>query len=255
MDNAARAAAFAALHRPGEPVELFNIWDPGSAAAVAAGGAPALATGSWSVAAAFGHGDGHDLPLDLALENARRIVAAVDLPVTLDFEGAYAEAPEEAAANVARAAETGVIGCNIEDQVVGGQGLHAIDAQAARIAAIRGAVDPVCAGFFVNARTDIFLKAAPDTHDAAMVDAALERAQAYAGAGASGFFAPGLADPGLIERLCAAAPLPVNIMAMKTTPDSAAMAGLGVARISHGPGPFRAFTRWLRGEAQAVYGA
>ena len=45
---------FAALHAPGEPLVLFNAWDAGSARAVAKGGAKAIATGSWSVAAANG---------------------------------------------------------------------------------------------------------------------------------------------------------------------------------------------------------
>src|SRR3546814_1181758 len=74
-----------------------------------------------------------------------------------------------------RLAATGAIGCNIEDQVVGGDGLHAVDAQATRIAAAREAVG---ADFFINARTDIFLKAKRETHDAAMVDSAIARAHA-----------------------------------------------------------------------------
>ena len=115
----------------------------------------------------------------------------------------------------AKLAATGAIGCNFEDQVVGGEGLHPIAFQAARIAAIRAAVGP---DFFINARTDIFLKAKPETHDAAMVEAALERAQAYAEAGASGFFVPLLADLRLLERFCAASPLPVNFMAFPGAP-------------------------------------
>src|SRR3546814_10102782 len=75
---------------------------------------------------------------------------------------------------ISRLAATGAIGCNIEDQVVGGDGLHAVDAQATRIAAAREAVG---ADFFINARTDIFLKAKRETHDAAMVDSAIARAQ------------------------------------------------------------------------------
>ncbi|MBV9929535.1 MAG: isocitrate lyase/phosphoenolpyruvate mutase family protein, partial [Alphaproteobacteria bacterium] len=234
---AGKFQTFAALHRPGDPLILYNVWDAGSAKAVAGAGAPALATGSASVAAAHGFADAESLPLELALANAERVVGAVDIPVTVDFEGAYSADPARAAANVARLQATGAIGCNLEDQVIGGEGLHPTPAQAARIRAIR---DAVGADFFVNARTDVFLKASRDTHDGAMVDAALERGRAYAGAGASGFFVPGLADLALLERLCAGSPLPVNFMAFPGAPDNRAVAATGVARISYGPFPYRA---------------
>lgn len=240
---------FAALHVPGDPVILYNAWDAGSAKAVADAGAKAIATGSASVAAAHGYDDAEGLPLELALANAQRVVGAVDLPVTIDFEGAYATAPDEAAANVARLAATGAIGCNFEDQVVGGEGLHSTAFQAERIAAIRAAVGP---DFFINARTDIFLKAKMETHDAAMVEAALERARAYAEAGASGFFVPLLADLGLLERFCAASPLPVNFMAFPGCPAAAEVAATGVARISHGPFPFRLAMTALKEAAAAA---
>src|SRR5438045_99525 len=106
--------AFAALHVPGRPVILYNIWDVGSALAVVAAGAKALATGSHPVADANGWPDGQQVPLDFALANAKRIVDAVELPVTVDFESAYAVEPEEAGANVARLAATGAVGCNFE---------------------------------------------------------------------------------------------------------------------------------------------
>jgi 2-methylisocitrate lyase-like PEP mutase family enzyme len=248
---ATKARTFAALHRPGDPVILFNVWDAGSAEAVAGAGAPALATGSASVAAAHGYSDAESLPLDLALANAGRVVRAVDIPVSIDFEGAYSIDPAEAAGNVARLKAAGAVGCNFEDQVIGGEGLHPLAAQAERIRAIRDAVGP---DFFLNARTDIFLKAPRDTHDAAMVEAALERARAYADAGASGVFVPGLADLALLERVCAASPLPVNFMAFPGAPDAAAVAAAGVARISHGPFPYRAAMKGLRQAAEAIYG-
>lgn len=228
---------FAALHVPGDPLILYNAWDAGSAKAAERAGAKAVATGSWSVADAHGFGDGEGLPLDLTIANAERMVGATELPVTIDFEGGYAVEPEAVASNVVRLAATGAIGCNFEDQIVGDEGLHPTAFQADRIQTIRAAVG---ADFFVNARTDMFLKAKPDSHDAAMVDKAIERAHAYADAGASGFFAPGLVDPALIERLTKASPLPVNVMWWVGVPDRRTLASAGVARISHGPGPYRA---------------
>src|SRR3954452_13295126 len=92
---------FAALHVPGDPVILYNIWDVGSALAVIAAGARALATGSHPVADANGCPDGQHVPIDFALANAKRIVDGVDLPLTVDFESAYSTDPEEGARNVA----------------------------------------------------------------------------------------------------------------------------------------------------------
>lgn len=228
---------FANLHKPGDPLVLYNCWDAGSAAAAERAGAKAVATGSAPVATALGYKVGEDMPLDVALGVAARVVRATALPVTIDFESGYALTPDEVAANVVRLAATGAVGCNFEDQVIGGEGLHAVAFQATRIAAIRAAVG---AAFFINARTDIFLKAPRDAHNDAMLEAAIERAAAFAEAGASGFFAPGLVDPDRIARLCAATTLPVNIIAVPGAPTRATLASLGVSRISHGPMPYRA---------------
>lgn len=228
---------FARLHVPGDPLILFNAWDAGSAQAVAKSSAKAIATGSASVAMANGFGDGQELPMEFALANARRIIEAVDLPVTVDFEGAYSDDPSEGARNIARLAETGAAGCNFEDQVVGGEGLHPIDVQAERIAAARAAVGP---GFFINVRTDLFLKAKPETHDEPMLDEAVARVRAYAEAGASGFFVPMLGNLDYLRRLCAESPVPVNFMTYPGCPSNAEVAVTGVARISHGPFPYMA---------------
>lgn len=247
------AEAFHQLHRKGTPLILFNTWDAGSSRAVADAGAKAIATGSWSVAAAFGFSDGQELPLEVAMENLKRIVAAVQLPVTIDLEAGYGDAPETVAATVARAIEAGAIGFNLEDQMIGRDGLYSIDEQAARIRAARAAADRLGVPAFINARTDVFLKAPADKHDDALVDAALARAAAYAGAGASGFFVPGLIDEKLIGRVCDASPLPANIMIMPKAPAASRLAALGVARISHGPGPYRQMMRALTEAARETF--
>ena len=254
-DQQAKARAFRALHVPGDPVVLFNIWDPGSAKAVAEAGAKALATGSASVGGAMGYADAEAVPLDEVLANAARIAVCTDLPVTLDFEGGYAVAPGEAAANVARVIGTGVVGINFEDQVIGGEGLHPAELQAERIAAIRAAADEAGIDFFVNARTDVWLKAGRTTiAEDALFDEAAKRCEAYAKAGASGFFVPGLADEEQIARICELSPLPVNAMMFDAMPSHARLAELGVARISHGPGPWRLAMAALGDAARAVYG-
>ncbi len=250
-----KAQLFAELHNASSPLELFNIWDAGSAATVAAGGAPAIATGSWSVAAALGYADGQQLPLEALLRTAESIVNATDLPVSIDFEGGYAEAPKGIASNVARLLETGAIGINFEDQVVGTKDLYSVADQADRIHAARKAAETAGIDLFINARTDLFLKSGPEGDHAALIAPALERAKAYADAGASGFFAPMLADPDLIATLADASPLPLNIMMMPHVPSTKELSRLGVARVSHGPGPYRMMTSWLRKQAGALYGS
>lgn len=232
---ASRFETFAALHVPGDPVVLYNIWDVGSARAVAAAGAKALATGSHPVGDASGFGDGQKVPLDFVFANARRIVEAVDLPLTVDFEGAYSDVPDVAGANVAALKETGAVGCNFEDQVIGGEGLHPLAEQCRRIEAIRKAVGNA---FFINARTDLFLKT--QEHDGALVDQVIERGKAFADSGASGFFVPRLADPRQVEKVVREVPLPLNLIAFPGAPSKREWADAGVARISHGPFPHRA---------------
>jgi 2-methylisocitrate lyase-like PEP mutase family enzyme len=238
---------FAALHEPGNPVILYNIWDVGSALAVVAGGAKALATGSHPVADANGWPDGQNVPIDFALANAKRIVDSVEVPLTVDFESAYSADPEEGAANVARLKATGAVGCNFEDQVIGGEGLHPLDLQVKRIAAIRRAVGD---DFYINARTDLFLKT--QTYDDALVDQVVERGKAFADAGASGFFVPRLSDRGQIERVVREVPLPLNVIAFPGAPEKQVWAEAGVARISHGPFPHRALMAKLTEMASAA---
>jgi 2-methylisocitrate lyase-like PEP mutase family enzyme len=247
------AQLFKKLHVKGDPLILYNAWDAGSAKAIKEAGAKAVATGSWSVAAAHGFTDGEALSLELALANLQRIVAAVNLPVSIDFEGGYAENPADVAANVVQAIEAGAIGINFEDQVVGGEGLHSIEAQSARIQAIRQAADATGVPLFINARSDVFLKARVADHNEEHLADAIQRANAYAGAGADGFFAPGLADEGLIEKLCAASPLPVNIMYLPYVPATKRLAELGVARLSYGPKPYRQMMEALKEAAQQAF--
>lgn len=234
MTQADKARAFTALHVPGKPLVLYNIWDAGSAHVVAKAGAKAIATGSWSVAGAQGYPDGEQIPMGFLLQIATRIAETTDLPLTVDFEGGYTTDPDALKANIRALIATGAVGLNFEDQIVGGEGLHPVDAQAARIRAIRSAAEDAEMPLFINARTDIFLKA-KDGH-AALIDDALARATSYAQAGASGFFVPGLSDPALIAKITAATDLPVNVMIRSVTVDQAASAN--AARASFGPGPF-----------------
>lgn len=234
---------FRELHQPGNPVVLFNIWDAGSAKAVEGAGAKALATGSASVAGALGYADGQELPLDLLLTVIARIRATSALPLSVDFEAGYADDPAQVADNAVRLEALGVVGINLEDGIPPEAGIRPAEEHAARIAAIRNRTN-----LFVNARTDLFLQNPPERH-ADLMDDALNRARIYAQAGAEGFFAPGLADADLIAALCRKCSLPVNIMASPRTPSLDRLAALNVARVSHGPFPWR---KAMAGLAQAA---
>jgi 2-methylisocitrate lyase-like PEP mutase family enzyme len=244
-----KAEAFRSLHVPGRPLVLFNIWDAGSAKAVASAGARALATGSWSVAAANGFADGEQVPLDFAIDNLARIVRATDLPVTIDLESGYGESAAEVARSVARTLEAGAIGCNLEDSFPRNGSLRDVGDQAERIAGARRATNET---FFINARTDVFFQKSAEAHDETMIQAVLDRARTYATAGADGLFAPGLVDETLIGRLSASSPLPLNIMVEANTPSLARLADLGVARVSHGPRPYLAMMKLLGDAARAA---
>lgn len=248
-----KAELFTSLHVKGNPLILFNIWDAGSAKAVADAGAKAIATGSWSVAAANGYVDAQEIPLDAVIWNIERIAVSVDLPVTLDFEGGYAEDLETLKANVGRVIDAGSVGINFEDQIIGGEGLYSISEQSDRIRAIREAADERSVPFFINARTDLFLKNLPADDTEELVEQAVMRAEAYAEAGASGLFAPGLRDATLIRELCERSRLPVNIFVISGVPSNDEMAALGVARISYGPGPYRQMMTALEDAARTVY--
>ena len=247
-----RAKKFRALHVPGHPVILFNVWDAGSAKAVAEAGAHALATGSWSVAAAQGYADGEQLPFDLALENVRRIVSSTELPVSFDVESGYGKDPRSVGETISRAIEAGVVGCNIEDSYPESGKLRPVADQVARLRSTRAAANASLDSFFINARTDVFFQAPANEHSRGMLTMAIESAKAYADVGADGIFAPGLMDLKLIAELVSSTSLPINIMIGEGSPSIAALADAGVARVSHGPGPYRAAMAALATAARAV---
>jgi 2-methylisocitrate lyase-like PEP mutase family enzyme len=248
--QATKAARFRALHVPGQPLVLFNIWDPGSARAVAASGAQALATGSWSVANAFGYEDGEKLPLELAIANLQRIVSSTELPVTIDLESGYSADAAGLSQSITLAIGAGAVGCNIEDSFPATGALRSIPEHTARIAQVRSTAQGADVEFFINARCDVFLQAPAETHNLDLLEQAIERGEAYAKAGASGLFLPGLVDLQLIESAVKRSPLPVNIMMGRVPHSRQRLADLGVARISHGPGPFAAAMQYLQDAAK-----
>jgi 2-methylisocitrate lyase-like PEP mutase family enzyme len=249
-DQITKAKQFRALHVAGKPLILFNVWDAGSAKTVAAANAKAVATGSWAVAAAHGLPDGEKLPLDLAIANLKRIVEATDLPVSIDIESGYG-APVQ---TIERAIEAGAIGCNLEDSFPHDGTLRPVSDQVANIEAARKMIDASGIPYFINARTDVFFQKGVQGNEASFLQSAIDRAKAYADAGADSIFVPGLVDVELVEKLVAASLLPVNVMLMPGMPDLKSYADVGVARLSYGPMPYSLAMNALGDAARSILG-
>ncbi|MGC1214453.1 MAG: isocitrate lyase/phosphoenolpyruvate mutase family protein [Micromonospora sp.] len=235
LTPADRAATLRALHRPGDPLILPNAWDAGSARAVVAAGFPAVATSSGAVAAALGHADGEAAPVGEMLDAVARVAAAVDVPVTADLERGYGLRPAEL---VERLLATGAVGCNIEDSDPRTHELYDAEEQADLLAGIRAAAGAAGADLVLNARVDVFLRAAGRAED--RLAEAVRRARSYRAAGADCVYPIVLGEPQAIRTLVSDVDVPVNVLARPGTPALAQLAGLGVARISFGSGVYAA---------------
>ena len=143
-----------------------------------------------------------------------------------------------------------MIGINFEDRVVKDSGLYDMRRQAERITTVRETAREKGVELFINARTDLFLGQGRD--EAQSVGEALERAKAYAAAGASGFFIPGLEKDALIGRICESVTMPVNVMVMDGVPSNDRLTELGVSRISYGPIPYIQLMAALHQEAGKI---
>jgi 2-methylisocitrate lyase-like PEP mutase family enzyme len=245
-DLTSRARSLAELHEAPEILALANVWDVVSAQVVAAtDGARALATASHSIAATFGYADGENIPFDLHLDMVARIVAAVDLPVTMDFEAGYGDPGESAR----RAIAAGVVGGNLEDQ------LKPIDEAVAAVEAVLRAGREARIEFVLNARTDAFLKAAPDADRAATLAEAIERGKAFLEAGAPVVFVPGVVAREEISALVdALGPRKLTVISVPgVSLPASELQELGVARVSTGPFTQRVALTALQDAAAALF--
>jgi 2-methylisocitrate lyase-like PEP mutase family enzyme len=238
-----RRAVFHQLHDSGCFV-LPNPWDVGSARMLAHLGFKALATTSAGFAWSIGKPDNR-ITLEEALAHFRAIVASVDVPINADFEGGFAVRPEDVETNVGRAIETGVAGLSIEDSTGDSiKPLYELELSVARIRAARSAIDRSGSGVLLTGRSEGFVAGRPD------IDETIRRLRAYAEAGADCLYAPGIKDEAHIRAVVAAvAPKPVNVLVSSDFTTVAALAKLGVRRISVGGALARA--AW-RGFAEAA---
>ena len=222
------AGALRSLHVPGKPLVLPNAWDAGTARLVVEAGFPVVATSSAAVAESLGYSDHQGAPAAEMFAATARIVRAVDVPVTVDAESGYGLPAAEFAA---RLAETGAVGCNLEDTDHEGGGLTPVERQAAYLAEVRAAAPDLV----INARVDVFVGAQDQE---AVFEEGVERARAYLAAGADCVYPILLRSAALLRSFVDAVDAPVNAVLLPglTVAD---LASAGVARISLGPGLWR----------------
>jgi len=226
-----KATIFRDLHRPGDPFILANAWDAGSARMLVALGARAIATSSGAHAFTLGRPDMGTITRDEALTHAADLVAAVNVPVSGDFENGFGEAPETVAETVRLAAEAGLAGICIEDTALPETGAYDFDLAVERIRAAASAARALPGDFFLVARADGVLTGAYDHAES------LRRVLAFQDVGADGIYVPLPKTPEDLAAICAAATVPVNALAAGPVYAKLTRADygrMGVARISLG---------------------
>lgn len=236
MIQSEKADQFRALHHGPGAFVIPNPWDAGSARILAGLGFPALATSSGAFAGTLGRRDGR-VRREEALAHARAVVAAVDVPVSADLENGFGHAPAFAADTVRLAAETGLVGCSIED-ATGEQNrpLYDIAEATERVAASAAAARALGFAFTLTARSENFLRGNPNLDDT------IRRLQAYEKGGADVLMAPGLPDLDAVQTVCASLSKPFNFMVgiRGKSFDVAELAAAGVRRISLATSLYRA---------------
>jgi 2-methylisocitrate lyase-like PEP mutase family enzyme len=242
--------AFRALHQPGNPFILTNVWDRGSARVMAAMGAQALATSSGAHAYTLGLADGGTLTRDAALAHAADIVGATDLPVSGDFENGFGDAPETCAETVRLAAEAGLAGISIEDTALPDSAPYEFDLAVDRIRAAAAAARALPRDFVLVARADGILMGQYD------IDEALRRLHAFDAAGADCLYAPIPKRVEDLARICREIRKPVNALAAGpyARVSLADYAKMGVARISLGAALARVTHRAMMDAAAGMFG-
>jgi 2-methylisocitrate lyase-like PEP mutase family enzyme len=224
---------FRDLHVAGRPLLMPNPWDPGSAKVLESLGFLALATTSAGFAGTVGRLDGR-VTRDEALGHAEQIVAAVGVPVSADLESCFGSDASGVAETVRLAAAAGLAGCSIEDYDRDTGGLFSMEAAAERVAAAAEAAHAGPDPLVLTARADGALHGLEDLDDT------IARLRAFEAAGADVLYAPGVSKIADLRRLLEAVSLPVNVLALPDAPSVAALAALGVARVSVGSGFFLA---------------
>src|SRR5882672_638239 len=245
-----RGKQFRALHEAPDAFVIANVWDGGSARMMAGLGFAALATSSGASAGLLGPRLGQSLVTrDEALAQARVICDVTDLPVSADLEKGFGDAPEIVAETIRLAAESGLVGCSIEDASGNPDApIFEIGLATERITAAAAAARALSFPFTLTGRTENFLRGRLDLEDT------IKRLKAYEAAGADALMAPGLPDLEAVRAVCAAVDKPFNFMVgiKGKSFTVAALAAAGVKRISLATSLYRAAMTGLLSAAKEV---
>ncbi len=223
------------LHHNGRLLVLPNIWDPLGAMLLEGLGYKAVATASASIALSNGYDDGEKIPFEDLLAVLQKIVKSVKIPVSADIENGYAKNNSILKENIKRLIDTGVAGINFEDSRHDEGKLFSIEEQSEKINLIKNTASEMGSSLFINARTDVFIKANHLSKEEKLLEA-IERGKAYKDAGANCFYPIVLKDKESLQTIIKEVLLPVNILMVPGIPDFATLKEIGLARISLGPG-------------------
>lgn len=249
MTDRNRGTQFRTLHQKGNPFILANAWDIGSAKMLAALGAEAIATSSAAHAFTLGRPDMGHVTRDEALAHAQDLVAAVNVPVSGDFENGFGDAPETCAETVRLAYEAGLAGISIEDTALPAATPYERNLAIERILAASAAARALPGDFVLVARADGVMNGQYDLAEA------MARLKGYEASGADCLYIP---LPGTLQdqaAICASTDLPVNALAAGpfTAHSRADFAKAGVARISLGSALARATHKVIFDAAQDMF--
>lgn len=223
--QADKAQTFSRLHEEGTFV-MPNFWDMGSAVLLERLEFKALATTSAGFAQSLGRLDGQ-VSLEEKLDHCRQTATVTTVPISVDFEQGFADAPDQAAANLLRLTETGVVGASIEDY--SGRDIYPLSLGVERIQACAEALTRLDFKFTLTARAENLIRGVQDLNDS------IARLNAYAAAGADVVYAPGLASPEQVKAVLDEVDKPLNVLfALMPNVSMAQYAQLGVRRISLG---------------------
>lgn len=223
---------FKDLHYANELLILPNAWDVKSAMVCQQQNFPAVATSSAAVAEALGYQDGEELPFDHYLFVMQRILAKVEIPLTVDLEMGYGKTNDAIARNIEQVASMGVAGINLEDSEITGAGRSQKDANqfASLLEQIKKHLKSKNLELFINVRCDTYILNVEGKQDETA-----RRLKIYEAAGADGIFLPCIADEKDIAAAVSQTRLPINVMCIPGLPGFERLQQLGVKRVSMGP--------------------
>jgi 2-methylisocitrate lyase-like PEP mutase family enzyme len=223
---------FRDLHQSANLFVLPNVWNTKSALLFQEQKFPAIATSSAAVANSLGYEDGEQMPFDDYLFVIKRILASVQIPLSVDIEMGYGTSVEKIYTNILKLIDLGVAGINIEDSTIhqAGRVLKEAKIFAETLETIKNKLVSNHLNLFINIRCDTFILNVKNKQQETNT-----RLKIYEATGADGIFLPGICTEEDIAEAVSNTKLPLNVMCVSGLPGFETLNKLGVKRISMGP--------------------